>query len=865
MPESIESFLSPEHQALKPFFEPKTIAVIGEIENTGKTLLENLYHNPSNRQIYSINPDRPDIPPALDLAIIATPAREVPDILRHCVERNVKGAMILSTGFDAAGEEEIRSISRGKLRILGPACTGIINPRVGLNATLAPIQPKAGNLGFISQSGAIASAVLDWSLTENVGFSSFISLGSPLDIDWSDLLYYLGDDPLTKSIVIYVESIGNARSFLSAAREVSINKPIVAIRRRTSESATVALSHSGRLVGSELALEAAFNRCGIVEVQRIADLFNITEVLAKQQRLPRGKRLSVISNGAGPAVLATDALILTGGELARFAPETIEKLASFCPPNNPIDLRRSATIEDYTLAFEIALADPNTDGVLVIFTPRGSIDPAETARAIAPIAKNARKTVLASWMGGDGISEGETILNAHRIATYRYPDSAAVLFNRMWRYQYNLRGLYETPVLPVAESDRQRSRVTEMIDNIRGQNRTILTEAESNHLLAAYGIPVIPTKIARNEEEAVTLANSIDYPVAIKLLSSTILHKTTAGGVRLNITDPEKVRRAFRSIRETVDASDFLGVTVQPMIPLDSGYELFLGCSPDPRFGPILVFGTGGKLVEILGDRVVALPPLNTTLARRFMEGTKIYRAFQNHELNIDNLEQIIVTFSQLVIEQPWIESIDINPLFVNSEGAIVLSSSIVLHANDTEFDRLSHPAIRPYPSQYIGEWTTKKGLPVTIRPIRAEDEPLVRKFHEHLSEESIYFRYFHLVNLNRQTAYDRLTRECFIDYDRVMALIVESGDREMLGLGRLNKLHGVNEAEFDLLVSDAYQGHGLGTELLRRLVRIGREEGLERISAEILRENRSMQKVAEKVGFSLHRTGDSVKAELEL
>jgi acetyltransferase len=471
-------------------------------------------------------------------------------------------------------------------------------------------------------------------------------------------------------------------------------------------------------------------------------------------------------------------------------------------------------------------------------------------------------------MGGDGIAEGEAILDGSQIPTYRYPDAAASLFNLMWKYRYNLRGLYETPVLPVSESDPARERVSEILDPPGRPARELLTEVESNSLLGAYGFPVVPTGSARDEEGAVSLANSIGYPVAVKLLSATTVHKSAVGGVILNVNDPEGVRGAYRSIFGRSDAADFLGVTVQPMISRLGGHELFLGSSLDVRFGPVIVFGAGGKPVEILGDRSVALPPLNTTLARRLMEGTRIYRALSPGVVEI--LAGLLTRFSRLVVEQPRVRAIAIDPLHADSKGVTVLSASIVLHPRDTAPERLSHPAIRPYPGRYVGDWTTPKGLNVTIRPIRAEDEPLVRQFHGELSERTLYFRYFHVVDLNRQTAYDRLTRVCFIDYDRVMTLLVEARDRDtraarLLGLGRLTKLHGRNEAEFDLLVSDALQGHGLGTELLRRLVSIARDEGLDRIRGDILPENRAMRRVAEKVGFSLRRERDLVEAEYTL
>jgi acetyltransferase len=899
------SFFDPrgsEHQSIKAFFEPKNIALVGfnpQYPHLDHTLLTNLRYSPNPRRIYLVNPhpenplDFPTysnlqtIPELLDLVIITAPASEIPAIIAQSVEKKVKCALILSTGFRETGKKgeeliaEIKALAGQKLRIIGPHSLGIINLSQNLNATFSPIQPKKGSIALISQSGAIADAVLDWSLSENVGFSTIISLGLLIDVDWGELLDYLGDDPQTKSIVIYLESLNNARAFLSSAREVSLNKPIIAISRHGIDFDLTSLSHTGKLTSNQLTLSAAFARCGIVEVQRLADLLNITEVLAKIPRFPQGKRLTIISNGAAPALLAAAALLAEDGQLATLTSATIEKLAPLfpadIPPNNPIDLRRTTNPSHYARALEIALADTNTDAVLIIFSPRFGTNPQEIAHIILPITQNAKKPILASWMGGKSIADGEALLNQQGIPTYRYPDSAARVFNLLWKYQDNLHSLYQTPILPNSrENSPDRALVKQIITNAAA--RTILSEQESLQILQAYGIPVIPTKIATSAIEAVNIAESIGYPVVIKLHSQTIIHKSAVGGVQILINSPAAVRQAYQAIEANVTAKvgrkHFLGVSIQPYLEINQGYELIIGSNHDHQFGTVIICGTGGRLVDILQDYATALPPLNTNLAQRLLEKTKIYQAFRGingmKAINLADLEQIIVKFSQLVSEQPRLKTIDINPFFVSSEQLIALSAAIVLHPLDTSPAQLSHPAIRPYPEQYISSWTTKKGLNVIIRPIRAEDEPLVRQFHHNLSEETIYYRYFHLVNLDRQTAYDRLTRICFIDYDRVMALVVEinnleTGKREIIGLGRLNKLHGVNGAEFDLLVSDNHQGNGIGTELLQRLVNIGKKEGLNYIEAEILSDNRAMQIVAAKVGFSLHKTPDFVKVELDL
>jgi acetyltransferase len=900
------NILGADRQLLREIFAPKTVAVIGasdEPGSVGRTLMWNLVSNPFGGTIFPVNPKRNSVlgikaypsvaavPEKVELAIVATPAPTVPAIIRECVEVGVRGAIIISAGFKEIGargqelEREIKNLARGKMRIIGPNCLGVMNPRVGLNATFASTMARPGNVGFISQSGALCTAILDWSFTENVGFSAFVSIGSMLDVDWGDLIYYLGDDPYTQSIVIYMESIGNARSFLSAAREVALTKPIILIKAGQTEAAAKAsASHTGALAGSQDVLDAAFRRCGVLCVKQIAELFDMAEVLAKRPRLPQGSRLTIITNAGGPGVLATDALIATGGELAEITPETIEQLNEFLPPNwshsNPIDILGDATPDRYSKTLELAVKDPNSDGLLVILTPQAMTDPMQTADKLKTYAAQSEKTILASWMGGDQVRAGELILNRYAIPTYGYPDSAARIFNLMWRYNYNLRGIYETPVMPLEElaSPDHCSLVEHIIQSARAAGRTILTEIESKEILAAYGIPVVPTTIAKSAEEAAQQAEEMGYPVVLKIFSETITHKTDVGGVQLNLTDRQAVIWAYeeilRSVREKVGEEHFLGVTVQPMIALDGSYELIVGSSLDVQFGPVLLFGSGGQLVEVYRDRAIALPPLNSTLARRMMEQTKIYQALKGvrgrKAVDLPALEQLLVKFSQLVVEQPWIREIDINPLLVSDERMRALDARIVLQPREITEDQLPKTAIRPYPTQYVEPWTMANGTPITLRPIRPEDEPMMVEFYKTISEQSVYLRYFHLVKLNRLITHERLTRICFIDYDREMVLVAdyqnpETHTRQILAAGRLSKLHGLNGAEFTMLVSDSYQCLGCGTKILNKLVAIGRDEKLEKITAEILTENGAMQRVAQKVGFSLKREEDVVRAELEL
>jgi acetyltransferase len=896
--------IRPERQPLDSIFAPKSVAVIGATEragSVGRTILWNLISTPFGGTVYPVNPSRAsilgikayksikDIPEKVDLAVIVTPAATIPGIVSDCADVGVKGAVVISAGFKETGpngveleRQLLEQARRGGMRIIGPNCLGVMNPITGVNATFANAMARPGSIGFISQSGALCTAVLDWSFSENVGFSSFISIGSMLDVGWGDLIYYLGDDPHTQAIVIYMESIGDARAFLSAAREVALVKPIIVIKPgRTAGAARAAASHTGSLTGSDEVLDAAFRRSGVLRVNDIADLFHMAEVLAKQPR-PKGPRLTIVTNAGGPGVLATDALITEGGELTDISPETMKTYNEFLPAtwshNNPIDIIGDAEPERYAKALEIAANDPNSDGMLIILTPQAMTDPTKTAEALKPYAHIEGKPVLASWMGGSMVAAGQEILNRVNIPTFSYPDTAARVFNNMWRYSYNLRSIYETP-LPTDTVGKgpDREQAHQIIENVRKTGRTILTEFESKQLLASYGIPIVDTRIARSEDEAVKVAGEIGFPVVLKIYSETITHKTDVGGVQLNLRDGDAVRRAYNtiatSVKEKVGAEHFLGVTVQPMIKLE-GYEIILGSSIDPQFGPVLLFGTGGQLVEVFKDRSLGLPPLNTTLARRMMEQTKIYKALKGvrgrKSVDMAALEQLMVRFSQLIAEQSWIKELDINPLLASPENLLALDARVVLHDPSVTEDNLPKLAIRSYPIQYVKDWTMKDGKQVTIRPIRPEDEPLLVKFHETLSDRTVYARYFQAFNLNQRIAHERLTRICFIDYAREIALVVEykdaNGESHILGVGRLNKVHGTAEGRFSILITDAAQHQGLGTELLNRLMDVARQEHVEKVTAEVLPSCDDMCRICEKVGFKQVPTDGKIqKYEIKL
>lgn len=896
--DSVHDLLNFQEHPLKAFFSPKSVALVGATErkgSVGRTTFENLLSGGFKGKIYPVNATRPtilgeksyksiiDLPEKVDLVIVTTPAQSVPEIIRQCVEQKIAAAVVISAGFREIGpegaklEQEIISLARGKMRLIGPNCLGLMSPAHGLNATFAQTIAKPGNVAFISQSGALCTAILDWSLKESFGFSGFVSTGAMADVGWGDLIDYFGADENTKSIVIYMESIGNARAFLSAAREVSLNKPIIVIKAgRTVAAAKAAASHTGSLTGSDEVLDTAFRRCGVLRVNKISEVFYMADILGRQP-LPQGRRLAIVTNAGGPGVLATDSLVADGGELANLSPATLAKLNDFLPPAwshaNPIDVLGDAEAERYTKTLKEVIDEKESDGILVITTPQGMTNPLEIAQQLIPYAKDSKKPIFASWMGGELMAPAIKALNVAGIPTFPFPDSAAQAFNYMWQSRENLKMLYETPAVSKVYSGTIPKKMSELLGKVRSSGRKILSEFESKAVLEAYGIPTVQTRLAETEDEAARLANECGYPVVLKLHSETITHKSDVGGVQLNLSTEAAVRSAFRLIQINVKAkasiSDFLGVTVQPMIPQD-GYEIILGSSIDPQFGPVLLFGMGGQLVEVFKDRALALPPLTTTLARRMMEATKIFSAFKGvrgrKPVDLAKLEQLLVRFSELVVNHPEISEIDINPLVVSDSRLLALDARIVLHP--AELQSLPISAIRPYPNQYVKSFIMKNQGSVLLRPIRPDDEEKVRKFHQALSDQTVYSRFLKSFNISERTTHERLNRVCFIDYDREMALVAVSGYEEnasIVGVARLKKNFSKTQAELSGIVVDSLQGQGLGAALMGHLVEIAESEQIEEVTASLRKVNVAMRTIFEKLGFSIEAKDEGLIARKKL
>ncbi len=902
-PDPSSDILHVEGHPLDAIFHPRSVAVVGATEkqgSVGRTILWNLLSSPFGGTVYPVNPTRPAIlgvkayptisaiGEPVDLAVIVTPPATVPGLVEECGEAGVRGVIIISAGFKEVGEagveleRQVLAVARRYgIRVVGPNCLGVMNPVDAFNATFAAGIARPGRVGFVSQSGALLTAILDWAAHEDVGFSAIVSLGSMLDVGWGDVIDYLGDDPNTDSIVIYMETIGDARAFLSAAREVALTKPIIVIKPgRTAQAAKAAASHTGSLTGSDDVLDAAFRRAGVLRVDSISELFEVSEILAKQPR-PAGRRLSIVTNAGGPGVLATDALIGGGGELTELTPETMERLNAVLPAvwshNNPIDIIGDAPPERYAKALEVAAADPETDGLLVILTPQAMTDPTATARALVRYARIEGKPVLASWMGGEEVAEGAAILREAGIPTFAYPDTACVLFNHLWRYADNLRALYETPALPVApERGEFREEVDRIIADVSSEGRTLLTEYESKKVLAAYGIPITDTEVAHTPDEAVIAADDMGYPVVAKLLSRTVTHKTDVGGVILNLRTPDAVREAFDRIHDSVAAKageeHFEGVTIQPMINW-TGYELIVGSSPDPQFGPVLLFGMGGQLVEVFRDRSLALPPLNTTLAKRLIERTMIAKALRGvrgrRPIDIDVLAALLVRFSELVAEQPRIAEIDINPLLASPERILALDARVVLHPAEVADADLPRLSIRPYPYHYARDFTTTDGVSFTVRPIRPEDEPAMARFHASLSSRTVRARYGSNLALAARTAHERLTRICFVDYDREIVLVAEAqapgGGTELAGIARLTRVHATDDKQLTMVVADAWQRRGIGAQLVRSAVAVARKEGTARVLAQLSPDNAPMHDLLAGYGFGFEERDGLLLAALAL
>ena len=889
---------------LDRIFNPKVVAVIGasdEEGTVGYALMRNFKDLGYEGKVYPVNikkeevlglkayPTIEQVPETVDLAIIATPARTVPDIVEQCGRSGVKGLIIISAGFKEIGEEgkalenKITELKKKySLRIIGPNCLGVIRPSVKMNATFINKMPKPGNIAFISQSGALGSAILDYALHENIGFSNFVSIGSMIDVDFGDLIDYFGTDPKTRSILMYIEGLTDARKFMSAARHFARTKPIILVKAgKFKESAKAAASHTGSLTGEDNVYDAAFKRAGIVRVDEIADLFNAAEVLGMQP-LPKGPNLAIITNAGGPGVMATDAIIAQGGKVAELSPKTMEALDAVLPHfwshGNPIDILGDAHADRYKATLEVCLKDENVDGILVIYTHQAVAEPINIAQTIADYVKSQpyqTKTILTSFIGYGAVEEANRIFNANSIPTFTTPEQATKTYLYMYQYKRNLELLYETPEeIPIDVMAPKRPLMV-ILRNAATENRELLTEAEAKRFLKYYNFPVVKTEVAQTADEAVRLAQQIGYPVVLKILSPQIVHKTEAGGVILDLNSESEVRDAFNHImqraKEYDPQAEIQGVTVQQMIK-KKGYEIIIGAKRDSLFGPVILFGMGGVGVELFKDFALGIPPLNQTLVRRMMEETKVYQLLKGYRnvppANIKLLEEIMVLFSQMLVDFPQLKEVDINPLFIDEEEAFAFDARIVLD-KQAVFEKLephSHLVISPYPKKYETIWTVKDGKNVLLRPIKPEDEPLWLEMFSNFSDESIRYRFFQII---KDTPHEVVVRYCNIDYDREIAIVpelVENGQRKILGVARVSLEPDGKTGEIAFIVTDAYQGSGLGTKMVDHVLEICKDMGVETVYAIMLPDNYRAINLTKKMGFTMSYMEDgNVKGVLNL
>ena len=872
---------------LDKIFEPASVAVIGASKKTGTMgcfLLNSLKQSGYKGKIFPINPKYKslkdlrsypsisDVESAIDLAVIATPIGKAPSLIQECVKNGVGGAIIISAG----GEAEIKKeAAKSDIRIIGPNCMGIVSAGANLNASFTGMMPLPGKLAFVSQSGAICSSILDYSLKQAIGFQYFVSIGSMLDVDFGDMINYLGNDPQVSSIVLYIESLTNIRKFMSAARAVSRIKPIVVLKAGKSRAgARAASSHTGALAGEDAVYSAAFKRAGIVRVNTIEELFDCAELMAKQP-IPKGQDLAIITNGGGPGVMATDALSDLGLEPVLLTPETIEHLNKFLPPfwskGNPIDILGNASPERWRQTVNVCLKAREIDAMIIIFVPQTLSNAVTVATAIAEILdENSRMSVFAVWMGGENVEKGRQLLNKAGVPTYDTPERAVSAFMYMHSYARNLDMLQQIPSKMPRSLQFNHSEASKIIENGLEAGHKFMTEMESKALLKAYGIPVNQTEVAASVEESVAVAQKIGYPVALKIHSRDISHKSDADCVKLNLRHPDDVRTAFLKIMKNArnynPNADLLGVSIQPMLKRPD-YELILGCKLDKDFGPAILFGMGGIMTEILKDRAIALPPLNRLLAQRLMESTRVFqmlKGFRNRAAaGLDLLEEILVRLSQLVTDFPEIEELDMNPMLLVEDRVVAVDARAIIKPT-----RIKSPlqlVISPYPNQYEMMATTKTGINILIRPIRPEDAPLMVELFRTLSPQTIYYRFFMSL---KTISHEMLVQLTQIDYDRDMALVAiqeTEGKEQMLGVARIMTNPGGESPEFAVLVGDPWQGRGVGAKLMEHLLAIAGERQLESISGIILGANRNMLAFARKFGFEIVKVPDSPEYKVSI
>lgn len=882
---------------LDTFFDPRRIALIGVTMNpnsVGGKVLTNLIAGGFRGVVYPVNaeseavmgipcyPSLEALPRTPDLAVICTGAEKAPDLVRQCGDAGIRGIIILSAGFKETGEagralerqvEECR-VSYPGMRIIGPNCLGLLVPSKNLNISFAGGMPKAGNIAFISQSGALCTSVLDWALSAQVGFSHFVSIGNTMDVDFGDLIDYFGADSNTHSIILYIESISRARRFMTAARAFARTKPILAFKAgRFPESAQVASSHTGALAAEDDVYDAAFQRVGLARVYELGDIFDCVELIGRN-KLPRGARLGIVTNAGGPGVIATDALIAANGTLARLSDDTLAQLNDSLPTawshRNPVDVLGDANSKRVDKAAQLVLADSAVDALLVILTPQAMTNVPAVAKAVGKLAATTSKPILAAWLGGLAMGEGTRILVEHGVPAYETPEQAVRAFMILVDYSRNLQTLYETPKDVPVEFELDRATTRAQFTERYFSGGGIISEHISKKLVEAYGIPVTRAYPAANFEQALVIAHDLRYPVVMKIFSPDITHKTDVGGVMLGIEDDTMLQASFERMMAVVRAkapdARIEGVTIQSMINPKGGLELILGVKKDATFGTIIMIGAGGITAELLRDRSLGFPPLNERLARRMLESLRIWPLLQGYRgrpgANIDKLIEVLIRLSYLAADYPEIAELDINPLLVTPQDVVALDARICLASGNTPTEPYAHLALRPYPEGYVKKVALKDGTEVTFRPIKPEDEPMWLELLGSCSKESLYqrFRYFF-----HWQSHDVATRFCYIDYDREVAIVAEineDGKRKLLGIGRLIADPGHEEVEYAVLISDAWQKRELGSLLTDYCMEIAQRWNLKRIVAQTTTDNRPMISVFEKRGFAItYSEGSAVDA----
>ena len=877
-------------EKLNHLFNPKRIAVIGASDrdhSIGGKILRNLIGVGFKGSVFPVNafsdtvhgitayPSISKIPRMVDLAIIATPAHTIPQIVEECGKAGVLGLIICSAGFQETGEEGIaiqKKIAATQkkygMRIIGPNSFGIIRPKINLYATFADATASAGKIAFISQSAALCASALDWGAEAHVGFSAVISTGSMLDVDLGDLIDYFGVDPQTKSIVLYVEAIKNPRKFMSAARGFARSKPIIVVKAgRFQECIIPTLSHSGSLAGEDAVYDSAFKRAGVVRVETMIDLFNCAETLAMQPN-PTGPNLTIITNAGGPGIMATDHLISKGGKIAALSQETTKALKSilpaYCCTANPIDIFEEATPARYKDVMELSLKDPNSNGFLLIYAPQAATDPFSLAKIIVEQSKETKKPILTCLMGGDyRCRKARRFLQSHGIPTFLTPEQAVSTFMYMYRYTQGLELLYQTPEeLSVEPMDS--AALKSILTSAHRKGQQVLGLVESLRFLEAYSIPSVKTLVARTAKEAQVVAEKVGYPIVMKALSPQATHKTKIAGVILNVCSTSEVGPRFdklaKNIKELGNGAKFHGVAIQPMI-FNKGHEVLIGSKKDPQFGSVILFGRGGTNTEMIQDVSIGFPPLNQVLARRIIEDTLVYKqtSLSGSPLSIKSIEEALVKLSQLVIDFPEIKEIDINPLIVDQNDAIAVDARIVIDQNRKIKSRSSyeHLAIAPYPRRYNCSWTAKNGNILTLRSIKPEDEVRFSELFKSLSPQTMRYRFFEII---KELSHETLTRYCNLDYDREIAVVAELPEnRCIIGVGRLIIDPLGKRGEYAVLVGDKWQGLGVGLKLMETLVQIAKDKRLEKIYGYIMSDNYKMLNLCEGLGFKTENLEDEV------